>query len=101
METFEVKLNDNGRGELLLLSDSLQAGKMDIFIRNSVLTVYHTEVDPIYAGKGFAKLLLDELVRKAREEALMIKPLCPYVHGQFKKNPDLFADVWWKQAEEN
>lgn len=96
METFEVVLNETGRGELTLLSDAVQAGKMDIFIRNGVLTVYHTEVDPIHEGKGFAKLLLEELVRKARAENLLIKPLCPYVHAQFKKYPEAYADVWLK-----
>ncbi|MFD2969859.1 GNAT family N-acetyltransferase [Sphingobacterium bambusae] len=97
MQTFEVRLADKRRGELILFSEAKQAGKMDIFIRHKLLTVYHTEVDAIHAGKGYAKLLLDELVRKAREEGLMIKPLCPYVHGQFKKNPDTYADIWWKQ----
>lgn len=98
METFEVVLNDAGRGELKLLSEGEQAGKMDISIRKDVLTVYHTEVDAVYEGRGFAKLLLSELVRKARTENLHIKPLCPYVHAQFKRHPDEYADVWLKES---
>lgn len=96
METFEVVLNDKGRGELRLIADSKQAGKMDISIRKEVLTVYHTEVDPAHEGKGFAKLLLEELVHMARKDNLLIKPLCPYVHAQFKRHPTVYADVWLK-----
>jgi predicted GNAT family acetyltransferase len=32
------------------------------------LTVYHTEVNPEYEGRGFAKLLLEKLVSYAREK---------------------------------
>ena len=96
METFEVVVDEAGRGELRLLVEGVQAGKMDILIRQDKLTVFHTEVDESHEGKGFAKLLLQELVAKARAENLKIKPLCPYVHAQFKRHPDEYADVWSK-----
>lgn len=95
METTKVVLG-NARGEVQLFSDDNKAGKMDISVIKDKLTVYHTEVDDEYAGNGFAKLLLGEVVSYARENNLKIVPLCPYVHAQFKRNPEEYNDVWFK-----
>ncbi|KQT33052.1 acetyltransferase [Chryseobacterium sp. Leaf405] len=96
METTKVILG-NARGEIQLFSDDKKAGKMDISVIKDKLTVYHTEVDEEYAGKGFAKILLEKLVSYARENDLKIVPLCPYVHAQFKRNPEEYKDVWFKE----
>lgn len=96
METTKVVL-ENVRGEVQLFSDDKKAGKMDISVIKDKLTVYHTEVDDEYAGNGFAKLLLNQLVCYARENDLKILPLCPYVHAQFKRHPEEYNDVWLKE----
>lgn len=83
-----------------MFSDDVKAGKMDIAIKDGVLTVYHTEVDEAFAGKGFAKVLLENVVGHARENKLMIAPLCPYVHAQFRRHPEIYEDVWRKQKPE-
>ncbi|MGV3761928.1 GNAT family N-acetyltransferase [Parapedobacter sp.] len=97
METTEIVLDGKHRGEVELFSDGKKAGKMDISVSGDKLTVYHTEVDTIYEGRGFAKLLLNGLVSYAREKGLMIVPLCPYVHAQFKRHPQEYMDVWFKK----
>lgn len=97
METTNVILNEKGRGEVQLYSDESKAGKMDISVHASRLTVYHTEVDPQYEGRGFAKLLLGELVSYARENSLKIVPLCPFVHAQFKRHPEDYQDIWFQK----
>jgi predicted GNAT family acetyltransferase len=73
-----------------------QVGEMVIGISETALTVYHTEVDPEMEGKGLAKMMLDEMVGYAREKKLQVVPLCEYVHVQFKRHPDDYADVWRK-----
>ncbi len=93
MEKLEVVLN-NGTGEIQLFSDDQKAGKMDIEVADDRLIVYHTEVNPEHEGKGFARLLLDRLVSYARENHLRVVPLCPYVHAQFKRKPEVYQDVW-------
>ncbi len=97
METTEIVLG-NVKGEVQLFSDGQKAGKMDISVIGEKLTVYHTEVSPEYGGRGFAALLLEKLVSYARENGLKIVPLCPYVHGQFRKHPQQYSDVWLKQG---
>lgn len=99
METTNVVLNEKGRGEVQLSSDGKNAGKMDISVHAPRLTVYHTEVDPQYEGRGFAKLLLKELVSYARKNDLKIIPLCPFVHAQFKRRPEEYQDIWFKKEE--
>jgi predicted GNAT family acetyltransferase len=96
METTKVVFAGHATGEIQLFSDDVKAGKMDISVINERLTVYHTEVNPQYEGRGFAKLLLDKLVAYAREKNLKIIPLCPYVNLQFKRHPAGFEDVWLK-----
>lgn len=97
MERTTVVL-ENVKGEVQLFSDDTKAGKMDISVIGEKLTVYHTEVNPEYEGKGFARLLLGQLVSYARENNLKIVPLCPYVHGQFKRHPEEYNDVWFKEV---
>lgn len=95
MERFEIVLDDKSFGELQLFSEDKKAGKMDVSIVDNKLTVYHTEVNPEHDGKGFAKLLLNKLVSYAREHNLKIVPLCPYVHAQFRRHPNDYADIWY------
>ena len=96
MDTTDVKLNPQGKGEVQLFSGDTQIGKMDIAVQDPQLIVYHTEVDKEYAGQGLAKLLLEKLVTYGREHKLKIVPLCPYVHAQFKRHPEEYNDIWSK-----
>ena len=96
MERTEIVL-EGRKGEIQRFSDDKKAGKMDISIIGKKLTVYHTEVDPQFEGKGFAKILLERLVSYARENDLKILPLCPFVHAQFKRHPEEYNDVWLKE----
>ncbi|MDM1555905.1 MULTISPECIES: GNAT family N-acetyltransferase [Chryseobacterium] len=96
MERTEIVL-EGRKGEIQLFSDDKKAGKMDISVIGKKLTVYHTEVDPEFEGKGFAKILLERLVSYARENDLKILPLCPFVHAQFKRHPEEYNDVWLRE----
>ena len=92
-----MEINENGRGEIQLLSDDEKVGKMDVAIKDGKLTVYHTEVNPEHEGKGFASELVEKLASHAKENDLKIVPLCPYVHAKFKRNPEKYGDVWFKK----
>ncbi|TJZ61478.1 N-acetyltransferase [Sphingobacterium olei] len=99
MENTKVVFKDDSiYGEVQLFSDDKKAGKMDISVADGKLRVYHTEVNPEHEGRGFAKLLLHQLVNYAKENNLRIIPLCPYVLAQFKRHPEDYADVWLKKT---
>jgi len=98
MEKTAVVIQDNGFGEIALYSDDQKAGFMEISLDKSasLLTVYHTEVEDEYSGRGFGKLLLEALVTYSRNNHLQVRPLCPFVHQQFKRHEATYQDIWFK-----
>lgn len=99
MERLDVIFEDDDYGEFRLFSNEQQAGELIVEKSPGKLTVYHTEVEPAFEGKGFAKLLLNKLVSYARENDLKIVPICPYVDAQFRRHPAEYADVRFGEEE--
>src|SRR5688500_2080764 len=99
MEDVKLELNENGRGKFLIMEGEEQLGEMEINIKGEIMTVYHTEVSPKAEGKGLAKKLLATMVDHARKNALKVIALCPFVHTQFKRRPEEYADVWNRENE--
>ena len=97
MENVQLKLDEKGFGHFYIVEDNEQIGEMEVSISGSTLTVYHTEVAEKAEGKGYAKALLQEMVGFARSNNLKVIPLCPYVHAQFRRRPEEYADIWQKQ----
>ncbi|MCX2484983.1 GNAT family N-acetyltransferase [Pedobacter sp. MR2016-24] len=69
-------------------------GEMIFDIAGNDMTIYHTEVEPESEGKGYAKLLLNNMVGYAREHQLKVIPMCAYVYAQFKRHEEEYDDVW-------
>lgn len=74
-----------------------QMGEMMVSISGQNLTVYHTKVSTKAKGKGYAKKLPDAMVEHAPSNHLKVIPICPYVHAQFKRHQQDYADVWNKE----
>ena len=96
MSEVKFKLDDRKRGAFYLEEGKEQIGEMVIGISDTTLTVYHTEVNPDMEGKGLAKEMFNAMVAYSRENKLQVLPLCEYVHLQFRRHPDDYADVWKK-----
>ncbi|QOG01085.1 GNAT family N-acetyltransferase [Flavobacterium sp. MDT1-60] len=94
METIKLELDEKEHGAFNLYVDNRKLGEMIISIKPDLLTVYHTAVEPDAEGRGYAKKLLEEMISYVRANNLMVLPLCPYVHAQFKKHSDEYKDVW-------
>ena len=97
MVKVELFLNWENKGAFYLVEGAEQLGEMQVSISGSELTVYHTEVSPKAEGKGYAKMMLNKMVEYARSNNLQVTPLCPYVHAQFKRHPEQYADIWNKR----
>jgi uncharacterized protein len=100
MEEVTLKLNQKNHGAFYLMQHGEQVGEMVIGVFDNNLTVFHTEILPQAEGKGLAMKLVDAMVAYAREHHLMVIPRCAYVHAQFKKHPETYADIWQKQTGE-
>ena len=96
MNQVQLKLNDAGRGKFYILEGQDQAAEMEVALADNILTVFHTEVAPAMEGKGLAKQLLEAMTNHARQHHLKVKPLCSYVHTQFKRHREAYADIWEK-----
>lgn len=99
MPEVKLNLNEEQQGAFFLIENDETIGEMVISVDAKVMTVYHTEIDPSYEGKGLAKLLLTAMTDKARNEHLKVRPLCPYVHMQFKRHEAEYADIWLKEED--
>lgn len=96
MNEIKLDLNDAGRGAFVIEHEGKLLAEMKIGIQDGNLTVYHTEVSEALKGQGIGSKLLAEMVSHARQNNLKVIPLCPYVHAQFKRHPDEYADIWNK-----
>ena len=97
MNKVKLKMNENGRGGFYIMDGENEEGEMLVSLSGNNLRVYHTEVAPEAEGKGLAKQMLNEMVAYARKNHLKVVALCPYVHAQFSRHPDEYADVWNKE----
>lgn len=94
MEGVQLSLDEKGKGEFYIMDGEERVAEMIISVTDKELTAYHTEVIPKAEGKGLAKQLLAAMVDYARKHQLKVIPLCPYVHAQFKRHPQEYADLW-------
>jgi predicted GNAT family acetyltransferase len=99
MDEVQLRLNEKNHGAFFLMNGAEQLGEMVISISGSNLTVHHTEVATTAEGKGAAKKLLTAMVEHARKNSLKVIPLCAYVHLQFRRHPEEYADIWNKTYE--
>lgn len=99
MDEVQLILNSKGHGAFLIEEEKERIAEMVIAVDDKNVTVYHTEVSPKAEGKGLAKKLLESMVSYAREKKLSVIPLCPFVHAQFKRHPELYTDIWNREGE--
>lgn len=97
MNAIELKLDAHQRGAFVIQNGEERMAEMAVAIEPPNLIVYHTEVSQALQGQGIAAKLLEEMIAYAREHKLQVVPLCPYVHAQFKRHPDQYADLWNKR----
>jgi uncharacterized protein len=99
MDNVSLELNERMKGAFVIKDGDKQLGEMVVSIMDNNLTVYHTEVAPEAEGKGLAKKMLQAMVDYSRGNNLHVIPLCPYVHAQFSRHPQQYADLWQAGGE--
>ncbi len=99
MSNVIFKIDESGRGGFYIMEGDEQLGEMSINITGNRLTAFHTEVASKAEGKGYAKMLLQAMVNHARSNNLKVRPVCAFVHAQFRRHPEDFADIWLKEEQ--
>jgi uncharacterized protein len=64
------------------------AGFVEYRLRDPVISLIHTEVDPRFQGAGLAGRLARFSLDDARNRQLAVLPFCPYVLSWIKKHPE-------------
>ncbi|MBC7887483.1 MAG: N-acetyltransferase [Ferruginibacter sp.] len=98
MEEVSIELLENGQQAFVIKEKEEKLAEMVMAVSGNTMTVYHTEVLPIAEGRGLGKLLLKAMADHARQNRLKVIPLCVFVQAQFKRHPELYADIWQKDT---
>jgi hypothetical protein len=71
-----------------LRADGEFAGFVDYRLRDQVISLVHTEVDPRFQGAGLATHLARFSLDDARKRHLAVLPFCPYIQAWIRKHPE-------------
>lgn len=93
MEDVSLESIENGQQAFVIKGGEEKIAEMIMKVSGNVMTVYHTEVSRVMEGKGLAMLLLKAMVEHARKNQLKVVPQCVFVQVQFKRHPEMYADV--------
>jgi predicted GNAT family acetyltransferase len=93
----EVKLEQrrSNIGTFYVDEEDERIGKMDFLIKDGVMNIYHTEVNPEMQGLGVGEQLVEAGVNFAREHHFKVLPTCTFARSVFdrvKEYQDLLAE---------
>ena len=78
------------RGSFYIEQDGIRVARMTYSRTNAALVIIdHTEVDPLLAGQGVGRKLLDAAVAWARETHTKVMATCPFASAQFARDPSI------------
>ncbi len=97
MKEIELKVNDFNQAAFLIQEGNTVFAELLFVFLGTRLVAYHTEVSEQLQGQGIARQLLEKLVSFARDNHFRIMVLCPYIDSVFRKNPELYNDIWDKE----
>jgi predicted GNAT family acetyltransferase len=64
------------------------AGRLDYSVHGDVMTIVHTEVDPVLEGRGVAGALVRAALDHARANGLKVEPRCEYAASYMERHPE-------------
>jgi predicted GNAT family acetyltransferase len=80
-------------GRFVIQRDGRDVAELAYTGNGQLVTLVHTEVDPIMRGTGAGKTLVDEAVHWARQEGKRVAATCPYAKSVLDKTPE-YHDVF-------
>jgi predicted GNAT family acetyltransferase len=95
--------NDPAQHRYEVLEDGVVAGFAEYMeVRGDRIVFTHTEVDPAFGGRGLGSVLVAGALEDARDRALAIVPICPFVAKYVHAHPEFvpFLDERIRKAFE-
>lgn len=80
--------DQDGAGRYEVRVDGELAGFADRTVRDGVMVLPHTVVDPAFRGRGLAAELVRRALDDARQQGLRVIPSCWYVAQYIGDHPD-------------
>jgi uncharacterized protein len=74
-------------GRFVMHRDGRDVAELVYTGRGPIITLLHTQVDPVMRGTGAGRTLVEEAVQWARAEGMRLVPQCPYAKSVFDKTP--------------
>jgi uncharacterized protein len=88
----EVRDNpEESRYELVV--DGRLAGFAQYRLHGTRITMYHTEVEPEYAGHGLGDQLARAALDDVRRRGLILVPLCPFIAAHIRRHANDYLDL--------
>jgi uncharacterized protein len=83
-----VVVDNPARSRFEIQVDGQVAGFARYRLTPGKIVFTHTEIDPVYEGKGLGSKLAAGALDAARERSLVIDPQCPFIAAYVKRHPE-------------
>ena len=84
--------HDTAKARFYIEGTEKAKGEVTYLIKDDVMTINHTYVDPDYRGHQYAKHLVVAAIELAKSKQFKINPTCSYAHKVVTRDyPDLMA----------
>jgi predicted GNAT family acetyltransferase len=71
-----------------LVENDTVVGEIRYRRENGAVALVHTDVDPVYEGKGLAGALVEGALQDLRERGVRVIPVCPFVRSWLRRHPE-------------
>jgi uncharacterized protein len=89
----ELRVTDNpDKARFEIRADGELAGFVNYSLRDTQISLLHTETEDRFRGHGIAGHLIRASLEAARERHLAVRPYCPYVRRWIAEHPG-YADL--------
>lgn len=91
----KVKHELGNRRFELIDEENNRWGEMNYILRDNILNITHVGVHESHRGEGLGDLLVEAGIDFAKEEKLMIHPICTFAVHYLKKHKEYNELIQW------
>lgn len=76
-----------------ILVEGHLAGFISYALDGERITMWHTEIEPEYEGRGLASELAKVALDDVKQRGLSLVPLCPFVAKYVRRHPEEYLQI--------